>query len=461
MVSTQSQAGQAQVAPPRVSGGRPVLGHIAEFMRVPLAVIERGYAEHGPVFTFSLAGRQVVTMLGPEYHRFFFAETDGPLSIKKAYPFFVRMFDQEFYFFGGPEEYERQRALVLPRFQGRQLDTYVGVMAGQTQRLMDRLGDSGEFDLVHELGPLVMHIAADAFLGPDISERITGFFAEFRRFSAGMDPVLPGWLPLPHLLRSKRSRDRLRDRLQGLVDERRREPADPPDFLQTICDARYSDGTQVPDLVRINLILMIIWAGHETTTGHVSWALIDLLRHPRELERVRAEQHGVLGGAPPAGVRDLSQLRLLDRAVHETERLHPVAFVLARTADQAFEVDGFRVREGSMILLSPAVAHRLPGPYPEPDQYRPDRFLEDPRGLRDLIGFGGGVHRCLGVHFAYLEMKVIITLLLQRYRLELIDPDPQPVPGQKTKWPQSPCRVRYQALAAGFPDPQTPAGPRS
>jgi hypothetical protein len=73
MVSTQSQAGQAQVAPPRVSGGRPVLGHIAEFMRVPLAVIERGYAEHGPVFTFSLAGRQVVTMLGPEYHRFFFA----------------------------------------------------------------------------------------------------------------------------------------------------------------------------------------------------------------------------------------------------------------------------------------------------------------------------------------------------------------------------------------------------
>jgi sterol 14alpha-demethylase len=154
--------------------------------------------------------------------------------------------------------------------------------------------------------------------------------------------------------------------------------------------------------VRINLILMIIWAGHETTTGHVSWALIDLLRHPREL---------------------------------------------ARTADQSFEVDGFRVSEGSMILLSPAVAHRLPGPYPQPDEYRPDRFLDDPRAMRDLIGFGGGIHRCLGVHFAYLEMKVIITLLLQRYQLELVDPDPhpQPIPGQKTKWPLSPCRVRYRA----------------
>ena len=68
--------------------------------------------------------------------------------------------------------------------------------------------------------------------------------------------------------------------------------------------------------------------------------------------------------------------------------------------------------------------------------------------MRDLIGLGGGIHRCVGVHFAYLEMKVILTLLLQRYELELIDPDPEPIPGQKTKWPQSPCRVRYQAQRA-------------
>ena len=393
------------------------LGHIAEFMRVPLDVIERGFSEHGPVFTFSLAGRQVVTMLGPEYHRFFFAETDGPLWIRKAYPYFVRMFDQEFYFFGGPDEYQRQRALVLPRFQGRQLDSYVEVMAAETRQLMDRLGDSGEFDLVQELGPLVMHIAARAFLGPDISERITGFFAEFRRFSAGMDPVLPGWLPLPHLLRSKRSRDRLRIRLQELIDERRREPADPPDFLQTICDASYADGAPVPDLVRINLILMIIWAGHETTTGHVSWALIDLLRHPGELDRVRAEQQEVLG-VPRPGASGTS----MSCASWTGPCTKPSACTRSRSSwpgppRSPSRWTGTGSARGSMILLSPAVAHRLPGRYPEPDQYRPDRFLEDPRGIRDLIGFGGGVHRCLGVHFAYLEMKVIVTLLLQRYRL--------------------------------------------
>ena len=445
MVRTESSPGQAQASPPRVSGGLPLLGHIAEFMRAPLDVIERGYSEHGPVFTFSLAGRRVVTMLGPEYHRFFFAETDGPLSIRKAYPYFVRMFDQEFYFFGGPAEYQRQRALVLPRFQGRQLGSYVSVMAAETGRLMDRLGDSGEFDLVQELGPLVMHIAAHAFLGPDISDRITGFFAEFRRFSAGMDPVLPGWLPLPHLLRSRAVPRPAADPAAGThrrAPPRARRPAGlPADHLRRDL-RRWRPGPRP--------------GAHQPDPD-------DHLGGPRDDHRARElgahrpaappprtgpgarRAAEVLGGVPPAGIKEINEMRLLDRAVHETERLHPVAFILARTADQPFEVDGYRVSEGSMILLSPAVAHRLPGPYPQPGEYRPDRFLDDPRGMRDLIGFGGGVHRCLGVHFAYLEMKVILTLLLQRYHLELIDPDPQPIPGQKTKWPQSPCRVRYQA----------------
>lgn len=97
--------------------------------------------------------------------------------------------------------------------------------------------------------------------------------------------------------------------------------------------------------------------------------------------------------------------------------------------------------------MAPSVAHREPAEYPAPDEYRPERFESadgDARRDKGLIGFGGGLHRCLGEHFAYLEMKVILALLLRRYRFTLLDPDPQPVPGAKTKWPQSPCRVAYR-----------------
>jgi sterol 14-demethylase len=426
-----------------VSGGLPVLGHIAEFLRNPISVVERGQREHGRIFGWHLAGRPMVALLGPEYHRFFFAETDRRLSIRAAYPFFVRMFDRDFYLFAEFEEYQRQRELVLPRFRGKSLDSYVAVMAAETDRLIDELGDSGEFDLVDRLGPLVMHIAADAFLGPDISVRMRGFFEEFRRFSAGMDPVLPGWLPLPHLVRSRRSRDRLRTVIQALISERRRQPEEPADFLQLLCGARFSDGEPVPDLVLVNLILMITWAGHETTTGHLSWAIIDLLRNPEELAKVRAEQ-GEIASDGPLTTKLAHRMARLDRALHETERLHPVAFVLARHAAESFELDGYLIEKGSMILTVPQLAHRLPDQYPDPDAYRPDRYLDDPRAMQQLIGFGGGTHRCLGVHFAYLEMKVILSILLRRYDLELVDPDPQPISGNRTKWPQSPCRVRYR-----------------
>jgi sterol 14-demethylase len=105
-----------------------------------------------------------------------------------------------------------------------------------------------------------------------------------------------------------------------------------------------------------------------------------------------------------------------------------------------------------MVIASPAVTHRLPEEHSRPDQFWPERFCTGHEGKLErqaLIGFGGGLHRCLGVHFAYLEMKVILARLLRRYDFELLGTDPRPVPGMHTKWPDSPCRVRYRKRVPG------------
>ncbi|MCS0638047.1 cytochrome P450 [Streptomyces sp. LP05-1] len=438
--------GAHRAAPPVLSGGLPLLGHTAAFVRDPVPVLWRGHAEHGTAFSLRLAGRRTVVLLGREHSRTFFAETDERLSIASAYPFFVRMFDPDFFYFGGQKEYLRQRDLILPRFRGNQFDAYVAVMEQRTRALIDQLGDEGETDLVTTLGPLVMNIAAHAFLGPDITTRIDGFFSLFRDFSSGMDPVLPGWLPLPRVVRGRRARARLRSEMLALVAERRRRPADPPDFLQALSEAHYPDGRPAPDRVIVNLILLLTWAGHETTTGHLAWALTDLLGHPHECERVRAEQEAVLAPDEPLTSAAVRRLAHLSRALHETERLHPVAYIMARRTTAPLTTGGFTIPADTLVLLSPALSHRLPEDHPDPDSFRPDRFLEEPRRLHDLTGFGGGVHRCLGVHFAYVEMQVVVTLLLRHYDLELID-RPEPVRGTRTKWPQSPCRIRYKARA--------------
>jgi sterol 14alpha-demethylase len=431
--------------PPFVSGARPVLGHTAEFLKNPEALLDRGLAEHGTVFSLRLPGRPAIVLIGQDHSSFLFAETDKRLSIRRAYPFFRHMFAPDIYFLAEWQEYQRQRQILLPRFQGRQLDGYLAVMDAHATALCAALGDQGECDLPDTLAPVVLRITADCFLGAGVSARLhDGLAATFRRFAEGQDPILPGWVPAPHLRRSHQARDEIRSTIQNLLAERRRAPQEPPDFLQLLTEASYPDGTPLPDHVRVNLVMVLIHAGHETTTGHLCWGLVDLLRHPAELAKVRAEQDGQIAPGLPLGLGQMRQLAGLDRALHESERLHPITTGMVRRATESFDYTGYRIPKGAVVLTDPRLSHRLPGVFADPDRYQPDRFLAGPATRKPLIGMGGGVHRCLGARFAYLEMQVILTRLFERFDFELIDTDVQAEPGQQLKWPRRPCRVRYQ-----------------
>jgi sterol 14alpha-demethylase len=431
--------------PPFVSAPRPILGHTAEFMNSHESLFERGLAEHGPIFSLRLPGRAAIVLIGKQHSDFLFAETDKRLSIRRAYPFFRHMFAPDNYFLAEYPEYQRQREIMLPRFQGRQLEGYLHVMDSRSTALCDALGDQGEFDLLGTFGQLILRITADCFLGESVSARLDGKLTEglFRRFAEGQDPIVPGWAPVPHMRRSRKARDEIRMTVSSLLEERRREPVDPPDFLQGLTDATYADGEPMPDHVRVNLIMTLLHAGRETTTGHLSWAVVDLLRHPDELAKVRAEQEAELNPGHPLELAQVHRLAALDRALHESERLHPITNGMVRRATESFEYAGYRIPKGSIVLTDPLLSHRQAEVFPEPGRYRPDRFIADKAARQALIGFGGGVHRCLGQRFAYLEMHVVLTRLLQRFDFELIDTGVQPVPGQKVKWPQDPCRVRY------------------
>ena len=142
----------------------------------------------------------------------------------------------------------------------------------------------------------------------------------------------------------------------------------------------------------------------------------------------------------------------MDLALREAERLHPVAFLLSRKATQDIEREGYTIRKGEFVLLAPSVTHRMTETFTNPDAYDPERFNpENPAAQiesNSLIGFGGGMHRCAGVNFARMEMKVVLAILLQHYDMELID-EARPIAGAGTYWPAHPCRVRYRKRDRG------------
>jgi sterol 14alpha-demethylase len=435
---------------PPLDGGAPLIGHVAEFFRDPVAVLRRGYQTKGKLFSFKIMGRRMNVMLGPEHNKFFFEETDKLLSIRESMPFFLKMFSPDFYSFAEMDEYLRQRAVIMPRFKAASMKQYVGIMAEETLSLTERLGDEGEFDLITTLGPVVMDIAAHSFMGREFHEKLGHeFFELFRDFSGGMEFVLPLWWPTPKMLRSQRAKKKLHAILQSWIEKRRTEPLDPPDFFQGMVESKYPDGKPIADELIRHMIMLLVWAGHETTAGQVSWALADILQNPDYEAVLRSELKATIGDSDgrDMGWEAAVAMTKMDLALRETERLHPVAFILSRKANEDIVRDGYTIAKGDFVLLAPSVTHRMTETWVEPDAYNPERFNpENPDAQiqsNSLVGFGGGMHRCAGVNFARMEMKVILAILLQHYEMELID-EVKPMVGAGTYWPAQPCRVRYK-----------------
>ncbi|MCG8348372.1 MAG: cytochrome P450 [Chloroflexales bacterium] len=427
----------------------PILGNVLDFRRDTEALIRRGYENYGSIFSFRLGPKRVVVLLGADNQRFFFTETDKLLSMREVYTFLVPMFGDNFMFVAELAEYKEQRTILTPAFQSKKMGGYVQAMIRETEDWFEELGESGEFDPEQTFGRLTMFVAARAFMGNKFRQRMgTEFWRLYRDLAGGIEYVLPPNLPLSRFRRRDRARIMLHALMRPVLAERRARPASSDDFLQSLVDAHYSDGRPMPDEVIINLILGLIFAGHETTTHHLTWGLIQLLQHPDYLARVWEEQSVAVNPGSELTLDKLRQLKQLEWALKETERTKPVARLLMRYAAQAFDLGGYHIPRGYFVAIVPACSHRLPELFTQPDLYDPDRFApgrsEDSKHAFSLVGFGGGLHRCLGIHFAYHAMKVVITLLLQQYDLELVASGAQSSDSRTGQPPPALYRIRYR-----------------
>ncbi|MFI0237750.1 cytochrome P450 [Streptomyces sp. NPDC016845] len=430
-------------AVPLVSGALPLVGHLPAFMRDTVNVLERGYAEHGQLFRLNLAGTSMVVVLHPKHRKELLLQPETALSISAAYPFLRSMFGTGFYFMAEEEEYRRQRALFTPVFRGSPLRTYIGVMERRTRELIAQMGDSGELELVRVCGELNLRMIVDCFFGEEFGPLFADDLESFERFSGNVSFLLP---PALHPLRTWRSRTAGRH-LQKLtlrcLAERRAHPLPAPDFLQSLVESRYADGTPVPDSASVHQALGLVWAAGETTSGQLAWALADLLRRPEHHPALLAEQRDHLPPDAPLTVESLHRLTRMDHVLYESERLNPLAILIARKTAQDTLVGERRLRRGTLVLTSPYLVHRMPDEFPDPHVFRPDRYAEDPTASQRLFGFGSGIHRCLGQHFSRLEIKTCLTLLLRHYEMELIDV-PRPVTRLAPRAVTAPCRVRFR-----------------
>jgi sterol 14alpha-demethylase len=413
---------------PPVLPGLPVLGNVVDFQKDRQKLIAEGYARLGPIFTIKLGPRPVAVLIGPEAQKFFFMETDKTLSIDKPYEMLKAMFG-EVAFLASPAVYQEQRPILHSPFAREKMIKYLNIMQHEVQKWLDGLGESGRIDLAAEMGTLVQNVAGNALMGPDFLNKVGAEFWElYGILGKSLDLVIPPDWPTPKNRRRDLAKARMREILEPIIEERRRHPDEYDDFLQDFINTPLRSGGDADTETIVSLLRGLMFASHETTAGQAAWTIIELLRYPEYLAIVQDE---INLKAPAGTALDGSVLRSLEHvawAVQEIERLHPSADVLMRVAEEDVVIEGYTIPKDWYLLVSPALAHRLPEYFKDPEVFDPLRFAPDRQEDRQhrfvMIGFGGGIHKCAGMNFANNEMMVITTLLLQQFDLELETKNP-------------------------------------
>jgi cytochrome P450 len=220
------------------------------------------------------------------------------------------------------------------------------------------------------------------------------------------------WAPLFRQL------SELDDDLFALIAARRRGDHAPngENVLDDLLAATHDDGSPLDDREVRDAIITILIAGHDTTALALAWALADIVPRPVVVERIADELRLVTGGGPPE-VEHLPALEYLDGAIRESLRTSPVVPFVVRKTVQPFVAGGRQFPSGVVLCPCSYLVHRREEIYPEPGQFRPERFLERKFGPHEWFPFGGGNRVCLGMPFALYEMKVVLATLFSEVRL--------------------------------------------
>jgi cytochrome P450 len=215
----------------------------------------------------------------------------------------------------------------------------------------------------------------------------------------------------------------------GVIDERRHDADGGTDLVSILLQVRDADGNGLTDEQVRDEVIGFFIAGHETVSSAMSWTWYLLSQNPESWRRLRAEVDEVLGGRTPTA-DDIPKLEYTSRVLLESMRLYPPIFVLMRCAKEDDEVGGYHIPANSNIVLCAYVTHRHPDFWENPEGFDPDRFTpERSAGLHRMayFPFSGGPRKCIGNSFAMMQMPIILAMVTQRFRLDLL-PGEQVVP---------------------------------
>ena len=434
-------------APPHVSEGPPIVGNLIGFgggKRGPLDFIERNFHVHGGAYSMQVAHKTLTFLVGPKASAPFFQNRDDVFSQPEVYGFMTQVFGKGVVYDATPARRKAQNVHMSRGLRADRLKSYIPKILMETEKYMgEHWPKAGGCDVLKALSELTILTASRCLHGDDVRETLFKEVADiYHDLDKGITPLSFFWPTAP--VDGHRKRDAARVRMvelfRGVIEARRRqtrEEADArTDILQVFVDMKYKDGTAATTDEITGLLIALLFAGQHTSSITSTWTTLFILENKDLKRRLLDEQRAVFGAGDIRDAKmtfdDLNKMELLHNCVKETLRMHPPLIMLMRKAmqDVPIETDAgkkYVIPKGDIVFTSPAVAGRLEMCFKDPNTFDPDRYApprEEHQTPFAHLGFGGGIHQCMGQQFGYMQVKTIISWLLRNYDMDLDGPVP-------------------------------------
>jgi cytochrome P450 len=328
------------------------------------------------------------------------------------------------------EAWRTQRRLIQKGFDRKQLDALSSIMQdslAESLRGFDRQVRRGPVDIYPHLMKITFAMVSRSLFGARLKDEdidlVSHTICTVQEFIVRqtLQPYLNPWFAVSgELRRHEDMRTRADAILLEYIRKRRKEPPG-HDLLQTLMDARYSDGEGMSDELILSESMQLLVAGHETSSNGLSWLLYLLSSRPDCLERVRQEFDSVLGVAPLSH-SDVPKFEFVTQVIQEALRLYPPFWMIDRMAVADDHVGDVAIPRGSMVIVYVYGAHHAARYWQNPENFDTERFTKANEKLPTpftFLPFGGGPRGCIGGNYAMLQILMILSDLVRKYDFQL------------------------------------------
>lgn len=387
---------------------------VLSMRRDPFEFANRRTAEYGEVFAMNALGLRIVTAYGADAAGEILMNRDRAFVNGPAWSYFIGPFFNRGIMLLDLDEHRHHRHIMQQAFSPNVLKGY---FADMQPVIADRVASFpvGRVKLFEEFKELTLDIALEIFLGIELdkaeADRLNKAFIETVRAGVALvrKPVPGGrwWKGL-------RSRKVLEDFFyQHIAAKRATQTAD---LFSVLCHAESDDGHRFTDEDVVNHMIFVLMAAHDTSTITMTQMAYRMAEHPKWQANARAQSMEL---GPTLSYDDLAGMTVLENIMKESLRMCPPVPAQPRTAIKDTQVQGYFIPKGTMVTIPQMANHRDPRYFSNPDVFDPDRFsaerAEDKGHRMAWMPFGGGVHKCIGLYFAGMEIKTILHNLLRDY----------------------------------------------